>query len=138
MITTINDCQLIELPKINARQGNITFIEGLKHISFPIERVYYIYDVPGGEERGGHAHIDLNQIIISAMGAFDIILDDGKKKKNIQMNRAYYGLVIPKMIWRKIINFSSGGICLVLASLPYGESDYIRDYKKFIDLKYGK
>jgi len=135
MKTTIDDCKIIELPKISARQGNITFVENFNHVPFSIERVYYIYDVPGGEERGAHAHIALRQILISAMGAFDVILDDGKGKKTFRMDRAYYGLMVQQMIWREIVNFSSGGICLVLASLPYNEHDYIRDYSQFIALK---
>jgi hypothetical protein len=135
MKTTIDDCRIIELPKISARQGNITFVEGIKHVPFSIERVYYIYDVPGGEERGAHAHIELMQILVSAMGAFDVILDDGHQKKKFHMDRAYYGVLVPRMIWREIVNFSSGGICLVLASQPYNEHDYIRDYSHFIKLK---
>jgi len=135
MKTSIDDCKIIELPKISARQGNISFVEGIKHIPFSIERVYYIYDVPGGEERGAHAHIELMQILISAMGAFDVILDDGNQKKSFHMNRAYYGVLVPRMIWREIVNFSSGGICLVLASQAYNEHDYIRDYSQFIQSK---
>jgi hypothetical protein len=135
MIATIDSCKIIDLPKITARQGNITFVEDFKHVPFSIERVYYIYDVPGGEERGAHAHIELQQILVSAMGAFDIILDDGISKKTFRMDRAYYGLLMPQMIWREIVNFSSGGICLVLASMPYQEDDYIRNYDQFLELK---
>lgn len=134
-MTTVDDCRLIDLPKITARQGNITPVEGNKDIPFDIERVYYLYDVPGGESRGGHAHKKLQQLIVSVMGSFDVILDDGQRKKTVRLDRAYYGLYIPNMIWRELENFSSGGICLVLASLPYDENDYIRDYNEFLRKK---
>ena len=136
-MTTVDDCKLIDLPKITARQGNITPVEGNKDILFDIERVYYLYDVPGGESRGGHAHKKLQQLIVSVMGSFDVVLDDGQKKKTVTLNRAYYGLYVPKMIWRELENFSSGGICLVLASMPYDEDDYIRDYDEFFTVKRG-
>ncbi len=137
-MTTVDDCELIDLPKISARQGSITPVEGNKDIPFDIERVYYLYDVPGGESRGGHAHKELQQLIVSVMGSFDVVLNDGQKKKTVTLNRAYYGLYVPKMIWRELENFSSGGICLVLASMPYGEDDYIRDYDEFFTVKRGK
>ena len=137
-MTTIDDCKLIDLPKISARQGNITPVEGNKDIPFDIERVYYLYDVPGGESRGGHAHKELQQLIVSVMGSFDVVLNDGQKKKTVTLNRAYYGLYVSKMIWRELENFSSGGICLVLASMPYDEDDYIRDYDEFFTVKRGK
>jgi hypothetical protein len=107
-------------------------VEGGNHIPFEIERVYYLYDVPGGSVRGGHAHKQLQQLIVSVMGAFDVILDDGYKKKTVRLDRAYFGLYVPNMIWRELENFSSGGICLVLASLPYDESDYYRNYDEFL------
>jgi dTDP-4-dehydrorhamnose 3,5-epimerase-like enzyme len=107
-------------------------VEGGSHIPFDIERVYYLYDVPGGAIRGGHAHKQLQQLVVSVMGAFDVILDDGYKRKTVRLDRAYFGLYIPTMIWRELENFSSGGICLVLASLPYDESDYYRDYNEFM------
>jgi hypothetical protein len=107
-------------------------VEGGSHIPFDIERVYYLYDVPGGAVRGGHAHKQLQQLVVSVMGAFDVILDDGYKRKTVRLDRAYVGLYIPTMIWRELENFSSGGICLVLASLPYDESDYYRDYNEFM------
>lgn len=129
---TVDDCKLIAMPKITARQGNITPVEGNKDIPFDIERVYYLYDVPGGESRGGHAHKELQQLIVSVMGSFDVVLNDGQKKKTVTLNRAYYGLYVPRMIWRELENFSSGGICLVLASIPYDENDYIRDYDTFL------
>ena len=134
-MTTINDCRIIDLPRISARQGNITPVEGLKTIPFDIKRVYYLYDVPGGETRGGHAHKGLHQLIVSVMGSFDVILDDGKERKTVSLNRAYYGLYVPTMIWRELENFSSGGICLVLASQLYAEDDYIRDYTMFLNSK---
>ena len=136
-MTTVDDCKLIDLPKITARQGNITPVEGAKDIPFDIARVYYLYDVPGGESRGGHAHKELQQLIVSVMGSFDVLLDDGQKKKTVTLNRAYYGLYVPKMIWRELENFSSGGVCLVLASMPYSEDDYIRDYNLFLKKKSG-
>lgn len=129
---TIDDCRIIDLPKISNRRGNITPVEGGSHIPFDIERVYYLYDVPGGAVRGGHAHKQLQQLVVSVMGAFDVILDDGYKRKTVRLDRAYVGLYIPTMIWRELENFSSGGICLVLASLPYDESDYYRDYNEFM------
>ena len=131
-MTTVDDCKLIDLPKITTRQGNITAVEGAKDIPFDIARVYYLYDVPGGESRGGHAHKELQQLIVSVMGSFDVVLDGGQKKKTVTLNRAYYGLYVPRMIWRELENFSSGGICLVLASIPYDENDYIRDYDIFL------
>lgn len=128
----IEKCQLIELPTVNDARGNLSFIESNKHIQFGIERVYYLYDVPGGEERGAHAHKELHQLIIAVSGSFDIHLDDGFTKKTVQMNRGYKGLYICPMIWRDIKNFSSGAVCLVIASHCYDENDYFRDYKKFI------
>ncbi|MEJ5349138.1 MAG: FdtA/QdtA family cupin domain-containing protein [Desulfosoma sp.] len=131
MKTTVHDCRLIHLPKIHDRQGAITPIYGGGHIPFSIQRVYYLYDVPGGVSRGGHAHRELQQLIVSVMGAFDVVLDDGTERRRVHLDRAYYGLYVPSMIWRELENFSSGGICLVLASLPFDEADYIRDYNLF-------
>lgn len=131
-MSCINDCLIIELPKISNRRGNITLAEGGYNIPFDIARVYYLYDVPGGSIRGGHAHKELQQLIVAVMGAFDIILDDGMNKKTVRLDRAYQGLYIPNMIWRELENFSSGGICLVLASLPYDEFDYYREYDNFL------
>lgn len=127
----ISDAKLISLPKISDHRGNLTFIEGNKHIPFSIKRVYYLYDVPGGETRGGHAHKELRQFIIALSGSFDVLLDDGKDRKIFTLNRSYYGLYIPQMIWRELENFSSGAVCLTLASLLYDESDYYRDYTEF-------
>lgn len=128
---TIRDCQLIDLPRINDPRGNLTFVEGGVHIPFDIRRVYYLYDVPGGAERGGHAHKDLYQLIVAMSGSFDIHLDDGVNRKTVHMNRSYFGLYVPRMIWREIDNFSSGAVCMVLASERYDESDYYRDYDEF-------
>jgi hypothetical protein len=128
----INNCQIIELPKIKDPRGNLTFIESGKHIPFDIQRVYYLYDVPGGAERGGHAHRELHQLIIAMSGSFDILLDDGYEKKQFNLNRSYYGLYVCPMIWRSIDNFSSGSVCMVLASNLYDEADYYRDYEEFL------
>lgn len=128
----INDCKTIDLPKISDPRGNLTFVEGGRHIPFDIKRVYYLYDVPGGAERGGHAHKALHQLIIAMSGSFDIHLDDGHEKKTIHMNRSYNGLYVCPMMWREIDNFSSGAVCMVLASNYFDEDDYYRDYSKFI------
>ena len=129
--------KIIELPKIRDVRGNLTFIEENKHVPFSIKRVYYLYDVPGGEARGGHAHRRLQQFIIAAMGSFDVVLDDGAKRERFHMSRSYYGLYVPRMVWREIDDFSSGSVCLVLASELYDEEDYIRDYKDFRSLVRG-
>jgi len=124
-------CRIIELPKIVDQRGNLTFIEGGRHIPFDPKRVYYLYDVPGGAARGGHAHRHLEQFIVAASGSFSVITDDGTTRKSFYLNRSYYGLYIPTMIWREIDNFSSGSVCLVLASHLYEENDYIRDHDEF-------
>lgn len=129
---SIQNCNIIELPRINDPRGNLTFIEARRQIPFDISRVYYLYDVPGGSERGGHAHKALHQLIIAMSGSFDIHLDDGFDKKTIHMNRSYNGLYVCPMIWREIDNFSSGAVCMVLASDYYDEQDYYRDYDSFI------
>jgi hypothetical protein len=128
----IEKCRLVDFPKISNPSGNLTFIEGGRHIPFEIQRVYYLYDVPGGAERGGHAHKALHQLIIAMSGSFDVLLDDGCQRKSYHMNRSYYGLYLCPMVWREINNFSSGAVCLALVSAPYDESDYIRDYDAFI------
>ena len=130
-IMSLETCRLIDLPKISDPRGNLTFIEGSRHVPFDIRRVYYLYDVPGGAERGGHAHKDLHQLIIAMSGSFDIVLDDGREKKRIHLSRSYYGLYVCPMIWREMDNFSSGSVCMVLASNLYDESDYYRDYDAF-------
>jgi len=127
----IHNCNVMELPKIHNRSGNITFVQNDLHMPFEVRRVYYLYDVPGGSERGGHAHKALYQLIVAASGAFDVILDDGVYKKIVQLNRPYYGLLLIPGIWRELVNFSSGAVCLVLASEKYNPDDYIRDYSVF-------
>jgi dTDP-4-dehydrorhamnose 3,5-epimerase-like enzyme len=134
-MTTISDCHRVDLPKMSERRGALTPIYGQEHVPFEISRVYYLYDVPGGESRGGHAHKALQQLLVSVMGAFDVVVDDGQSRKTIRLDRAYFGLYIPQMIWRELINFSSGGICLVLTSLPYSEEDYVRVYDDFLNRK---
>jgi dTDP-4-dehydrorhamnose 3,5-epimerase-like enzyme len=129
----LEQCRIIELPRINDPRGNLTFVEGSQHIPFDIKRVYYLYDVPGGAERGGHAHKGLHQLIIAMSGSFDIHLDDGKNKKTLSLNRSYQGLYICPMIWREIDNFSSGAVCMALASDYYSEADYFRRYDEFHD-----
>jgi dTDP-4-dehydrorhamnose 3,5-epimerase-like enzyme len=135
---SIDNCYLIDLPKINDPRGNLTFIEGGNHIPFEIKRAYYLYDVPGGAERGGHAHKELHQLIIAISGAFDIVLDDGRQKKRYHLNRSYFGLYVCPMIWREMDNFSSGAVCLVLASNLYDEADYYRDYEKYLAAERGE
>ncbi len=130
---SIQDCKIVELPKISDPRGNLTFIEGGEHIPFDIQRVYYLYDVPGGSERGGHAHKGLRQLIIAMSGSFDVVLDDGFEKKRFHLNRSYYGLYVGTMVWRELDNFSSGSVSMVLASNRYTEEDYIRDYQEFLD-----
>lgn len=129
---SIADAKLIQLPKVSDPRGNLTFVEGSRHIPFGIKRVYYLYDVPGGETRAGHAHKELEAFIIAVSGSFEVILDDGTHRKSFFLNRSYYGLYIPKMVWRELENFSSGSVCLVLASEIYDESDYYRDYDEFL------
>ena len=129
---SLQDCIITDLPKIADPRGNLTFVEGGRHVNFDIKRVYYLYDVPGGAERGGHAHKDLHQLIIAMSGSFDITLDDGREKKRIHLCRSYYGLYVCPMIWREMDNFSSGAVCLVLASNTYDEADYFRDYGDFM------
>ncbi|WP_020676427.1 sugar 3,4-ketoisomerase [Geopsychrobacter electrodiphilus] len=125
-------CKTIVLPKISDPRGNLTFIENDKHIPFNIQRVYYLYDVPGGAERGGHAHKGLNQLIIAMSGSFDVLLDDGKEQKRFHLNRSYQGLYVCPMVWRELDNFSSGSVCMVLASNLYDEADYYRDYDEYL------
>jgi hypothetical protein len=128
----LSECRVIDLPKIDRRAGNITPVEGGNHIPFDIARLYYMYDIPGGQTRGGHAHRRLEQLIVAAMGSFDVVLDDGVNKRTVHLDRAYHGLYVPRMVWRELVNFSSGSICLVMASLLYNEDEYIRDYGEFL------
>ena len=137
MITkpSIFNCYLIELNRVHNRSGNLTAIEGKMDIPFDVKRVYYLYDVPGGALRGGHAHKELQQLIVAASGCFNVLLDDGRNRKVVELNRPYYGLYVVPGIWRELINFSSGAICLVMASHKFSEVDYIRVYTDFISLK---
>jgi hypothetical protein len=129
---SVEDCKIIALPKISDPRGNLSFIEGGQHIPFDIKRVYYLYDVPGGADRGSHAHKNLHQFIVAMSGSFDVVLDDGKEKKRFHLNRSYYGLYVCPMMWRELDNFSSGAVSMVLASAHFSEADYIRDYDQFV------
>jgi hypothetical protein len=126
------DCRILDLPKIHEPRGNLTFVEGGRHVPFDIARVYYLYDVPGGAERGGHAHKDLHQLIIAMSGSFDVVLNDGRDERRIHLNRSYQGLYVCPMIWRELDNFSSGSVCMVLASNHYDEADYYRDHAEYM------
>lgn len=132
---TVYDCSLIELPKISNRSGNITPVEGFKNVPFDVRRVFYTYDIPGGESRGAHAHKECHQFLVAASGAYEVLLDDGINKRTVLLNRPFYGLHIPPGIWAAEQGFSSGSICLVLASLPYEENDYIRDYNDYLKFR---
>lgn len=133
--TTLSQCNTINLPKIHNRAGNLTSLENQVSLSFDIRRVYYLYDIPGGANRGGHAHKELQQLLVAVSGAFDILLDDGDNRKTLRLDRPDSGLLIVPGIWRELLNFSSGAICLVLASEKYDESDYIREYNDFLKYK---
>ena len=132
MKISVSDCSVIELPKIENRSGNLTSIQNSIEIPFDIKRIFYLYDIPGGKDRGAHAHLECHQFLIAGSGSFDVLLDDGKSKKLVTLNQPYKGLHIPPGIWASEINFSSGSICLVLASHKYDEHDYIREYDKFL------
>ena len=125
-------CRIIDLPVVNDVRGNLSFVEGMVHIPFDIKRVYYVYDVPGGSERGAHAHKTLHEFIIAMSGSFDVILDDGSGARRFHLNRSYYGLYVPPMYWRTLDNFSSGSVCMVLASARYDEGEYYRDFDEFM------
>ena len=135
MKISVSDCSVIELPKIENRSGNLTSIQNSIEIPFDIKRIFYLYDIPGGKDRGAHAHIECHQFLIAGSGSFDVLLDDGKSKKLVTLNQPYKGLHIPPGIWASEINFSSGSICLVLASHKYDEEDYIRNYKDYLKIK---
>jgi hypothetical protein len=128
----IAGCRIITLPKIADVRGNLSFVEGGRHIPFVIRRAYWIYDVPGGALRGGHAYNKLEEFIIAASGSFDVVVDDGGERQVVQLNRSYFGLYVPSMIWRQIENFSSNSVTLILGSLPYSEEDYLRDYESYV------
>lgn len=132
MTPLLNRCKIVDLPRITDPRGNLTFIESGGHVPFDIRRVYYLYDVPGGAERGGHAHKELNQLIIAMSGSFDVILNDATETRQFHLNRSYQGLLICPMIWRELNNFSSGSVCMVLASHHYTEDDYYRDYDDYV------
>ena len=134
MKNSVYNCSLVKLPIVHNRAGNLTALENNKNIPFPIKRIYYLYDVPGGSERGGHAHKELQQFIVAASGAFDVLIDDGINKKIVHLDRPYIGLHIVPGIWRELLNFSSGSVCLVIASHKYDESDYLREYSEFMKL----
>lgn len=135
MKVTVYDCSLVHLPKHGDRIGNITAVNNGKEIPFDIKRVFYLYDIPGGESRGAHAHKDCHQFLVAASGAFEVLLDDGLIKRQVQLNTPTIGLHIPPGIWASEINFSSGSICLVLASLEYSDGDYIRRYEEFLNYR---
>lgn len=136
--SNVYDCTMVELDRHHSdRKGNLTVVENMVTVPFDIKRAYYLYDVPGGESRGGHAHRELNQLIVAASGSFSVTLDDGKVKRTFLLNRPYQGLYVVPGIWRTLDDFSSGSVCLVLASHGYDEKDYIRDYNKFIEYKNG-
>lgn len=128
----LNDCRIIELPKIHDPRGNLTFIENSRHIPFDMKRVYYLYDVPGGADRGGHAHKELHQFIVAMSGSFDVVLDDGERQRRFHLNRSFSGLYVAPMMWRYLDNFSSGAVCMVLASELYDPADYYYDYDQFL------
>lgn len=132
-MSPLDQVRIIDLPKVTDQRGNLTFVEGGRHVPFEIKRIYYLYDVPGGAERGGHAHKALQELIIAMSGSFDVVLDDGAQKKRVHLNRPYYGLYVPTMLWRELDNFSSGAVCMVLASNLYDEQDYYRNYRDFLD-----
>ncbi len=134
IMASITDCSLLKLPKIKYRAGNITALEGLKDIPFEMKRLFYVYDIPGGVVRGGHAHHQCHQLIIAASGSFDVQIDDGKNKKTFNLNRPYFALHVVPGVWNNLSNFSSGAICLVLASEKYSEADYIRNYQDYLKL----
>ena len=137
MTTTIDDCRIIDFPRFTSRQGSITPLEETTSVPFSIARLFYIYDVPGGASRGGHAHRECEQLIVSVMSSFDVVLDDGRNRRTVTLNRAYYGLYVPKLIWSEQVSFSSGAVCLVLASELYDEGDYFRRYEDFLSFKTG-
>ena len=133
---TVEDCKLIELPRFLDARGNLSFVEQLNHIPFEIKRTYWIYDVPGGETRGGHAFKQNQEFIVALSGAFDVLVDDGKHKKTFTLNRSYYGLYIPAGLWREMVNFSTNSFALEFGSTHFDASDYVRDYGEFLNLKF--
>ena len=134
-MTTINDVKIVELPKFTDPRGNLSFVEQLNHIPFEIKRTYWIYDVPGGEDRGGHAFVENQEFVIALSGAFEVVVDDGTNQKSFNLNRSYYGLYIPRGLWRTIENFSTNSLALEFGSTHYDVNDYIRDYDEFLKMK---
>ncbi|MBQ1750916.1 MAG: WxcM-like domain-containing protein [Bacteroidales bacterium] len=131
----VENCRLVDIPKILDKRGNLSFVEENKHIPFAIKRTYWLYDVPGGEARGGHAYRSTEEFIIALSGSFDVVVDDGSKKKVFSLNRSYYGLYIPKGLWREINNFSTNSLALEFASTPFDEGDYVYDYEEYLRMK---
>lgn len=127
----LGGCRMVALPRIDSESGCITPVQGGEEVPFDVERVYFLYDIVAGASRGAHAHLELEQVIVAAMGAFQVALDDGRQRQTVELNQPHVGLYVPRMIWRGLVNFSSGAICVVLASLPYDESDYVRDYDEY-------
>ena len=137
MIRSIEDCRTVQLPKVADPRGNLTFVEGEREVPFRIRRAYWIYGVPGGEERGGHAYRSLHEVIVALSGSFEVHLDDGSRRSTVLLSRGYVGLYVPNMIWRQLESFSTNAVCLILASAPYDEADYIRDHAGFRELQAG-
>jgi hypothetical protein len=135
---TTDDCITIQLPKIPDVRGNLTYIEGGMHIPFAVRRAYWMYDVPGGEVRGGHAYRTLQEFVIALSGSFDLVLTDGIRRRTVAMNRSYYGVFVPRLVWRQIANFSTNAVCLILASGDYDESDYLRRYDEYLAVRSGE
>lgn len=131
-MSRIDDCKMVDFQKFESSQGNLSALYGESQVPFAIKRVFYLYDVPGGAERGGHAHRALQQLIVAASGAFEVVLDDGYNRRTVALNRSYYGLYVPSMVWAQVTGFCTGAVCLVFASLVYDEPDYIRDYEEFV------
>lgn len=138
MIHRVADCRTVQFPKITDPRGNLTFVEGGREVPFEIRRTYWIYGVPGGEERGGHAYRELHEVIIALSGSFEVHLDDGARRSTHLLSRGYVGLYVPNMIWRQLESFSTNAVCLILASERYDESDYLRDYAAFRALQDGR
>lgn len=130
----LNKARIVDLPKVTDPRGNLTFVESARHVPFDIKRVYYLYDVPGGATRGGHAHRQLEEFIIAATGSFTVVLSDGQDQRRFFLNRSFYGLYVPRLVWRELEDFSSGSVSLVLASENYDESDYLRDFDEYVTI----
>jgi mannose-6-phosphate isomerase-like protein (cupin superfamily) len=131
-LTGVAACHLVSFPKVTDPRGNLSFVEGDRHVPFQIRRVYWLYDVPGGAERGGHAHHDTHEVLVAMSGSFDVVLSDGAITQRFHLNRSYAGLYVPAMVWRELDNFSSGSVCMVLASEPYAEADYVRERASYV------